>query len=321
MKWFNVMERPEKIRTFNVFVGGRGIGKTYSLIDYVVKNKIRFIYLRNTDRQLQTSASAVGNPFKKYNTDHDMQIEIKNGDSFSVIMNDGEIIGYGFALSTFKNMRGLDLSDVEIVFYDEFIEKEKLRYDQFGAFIDMYETVNRNREIENGEALKIFLLSNSQNIDNPILDGLGIIPQIESMLISGQKTMSFGHVYFSLCKNEVSEAKKETALYQTISGTKYFAENIENEFSSNDFSAIQKMNLREFMPICNFESTGFYKHKSKMLYYFSHATSNTVRTFSATDKIAVWRSQRPIIFDAYAAGLVLFESYTIKSRIKTLLQL
>ena len=38
------------------------------------------------------------------------------------IDEDPKVIGYGVALSTFENLRGVDLSDVNYVLFDEFCE-------------------------------------------------------------------------------------------------------------------------------------------------------------------------------------------------------
>ena len=59
-------------------------------------------------------------------------------------LNEDEVIeiGYGAALSSFDSLRGVDMSDITIGIFDEFIEKKTLQFDQFRAYDDFYETVN-----------------------------------------------------------------------------------------------------------------------------------------------------------------------------------
>ena len=145
MKWYEI--RAENLRPVSIVIGGRGIGKTYSTISFLMESGEKFIYLRNTDVQLRESASDFGNPFKRWNLDHGRNIEIHPEGKHYIISENEEILGYAAALSTFKNLRGVDLSDIRYVFFDEFIERDKIRFDQFSAFANMYETINRNREV------------------------------------------------------------------------------------------------------------------------------------------------------------------------------
>ena len=51
IKWYDIEQDILKYdMTFNFIFGGRGIGKTYSMLKYLIENKIRFIYLRTYQR-------------------------------------------------------------------------------------------------------------------------------------------------------------------------------------------------------------------------------------------------------------------------------
>ena len=45
---------------------------------------------------------------------------------------------------------------------------------KFMLFFNLYETVNRNRELEGKEPVKVYMLSNSTSLDNEILAELSI---------------------------------------------------------------------------------------------------------------------------------------------------
>ena len=160
IKWYRIEDVAHKLRAINVIIGGRGIGKTYSALDYVMKLQVPFIYMRNTDVQIKECVTAFGNPFKRWNTDHGRNVYFKSEKSHSLIYEETEEavtlpIGYAVPLSTFENLRGVDLSDVKIVLFDEFIERRRLSFNQFESFQNFYETVNRNRELLGEDPLQV----------------------------------------------------------------------------------------------------------------------------------------------------------------------
>lgn len=186
IEWYKLEDRRERLRPLSFIIGGRGIGKTYSTIDYILKQEEPFLYLRNTDVQMSESATDFGNPFKRWCLDHGRDVRIRaEGKHYRIIdfgADERPTIGYAAALSTFGNLRGVDLSDVRTVMFDEFVERRTLSFPQFETFANLYETVNRNRELLGERPLQVFLLSNSQALNNPILAGYGVIPIIEQMI-------------------------------------------------------------------------------------------------------------------------------------------
>lgn len=161
MKFFDIAEYQSDLKAVSIIIGGRGIGKTYSALDYLIREKKRFIYMRNTRQQISECCSDFGNPFKRLNKDKGYNITLQVEKDHVNILNDTEVIGYASPLSVFENLRGADLSDVDYVLFDEFIENRKLLFDQFKAFVNMRETVGRNRELLGEAPLYCILLSNS----------------------------------------------------------------------------------------------------------------------------------------------------------------
>ena len=66
------------------------------------------------------------------------------------------------ALSTFGNLRGVDFSDVDMIFFDEFVPQKNARpiKAEAEAFFNLYETVNRNRELDGRPPVRVLMLSN-----------------------------------------------------------------------------------------------------------------------------------------------------------------
>ena len=321
IEWYNIADSANKLRALSVIIGGRGIGKTYSAIDYLVNLNVPFIYMRNTDVQLKESSTAFGNPFKRWNIDHNRDIKIIKEGMHSVIvekLDDSEVnyLGYAVALSTFENLRGVDLSDVEYVLFDEFIERRTLTFQQFETFANFYETVNRNRELQGREPLKVILLSNAQKLGNPILAGYGFIPIIENMIRNGQKEKIEKHFYISLPESNVSDAKKNTANYVLTAGSKFADEALDNKFSYDSFYNIKKKPLREYYPVCSIDDIYIWKHKAKFIYYVCRSRSDKVQEFSSKDnKTQFLRTYGMTLRDANAAGKVFYSDFTIKMQL------
>ena len=333
MKWYRITDSRNKWRVFNLFLGGRGIGKTYSAIDYAVNSGKQFLYIRSTEKQIQLSLTPDrGNPFKKWATDHKRDIFIRKGEDVNDIVevtreNDSEsetVIGYAAALSTFENLRGVDFSMIDLILYDEFIQARPFAFDAFRAFLNLYESVNRNRELTGSEPVRVFLLANTQELNSPILAGFNLIGDIEKMKRSGQNRYSRGDIYVELGDSEISEKKKKNVLYRNLPETdEYKREALQNEFSRNDFSMIGKpKNLREYRPIVCIDGLGIWSHKSKRSYYVCSAKSNKVPVFNSSNQRGLFmRHYGGALMDAYAANCLLSDSFLSRQKILEILNL
>ena len=316
IEWYDIGKK--RLSSINIIIGGRGIGKTYSALSYIIEKDKPFIYLRNTDVQLKECITSFGNPFKRWNRDHEKEIYFKSEKSHALIYDpdnkDGQPIGYGLALSTFENLRGVDLSDVCYVLFDEFIEKRSLSFRQFECFISFYETVNRNRELLGEDPLQVILLSNSQKLANPILAGYNLIPVIENMIRTGQKEYRDRALYINLPESEVSQLKKQTANYQLINGTKVADEALNNAFAFDSFYGIKKRNITEYVPICQIDDIYLYRHKSKSMLYACHIQAQNIPVFSSRDNLTAFlRSYGRKLFDAASKGYLEYADFVTKT--------
>lgn len=317
IKWYDIRAERRRWKPLNIIISSRGIGKTYSTLLYLVEEcRGEFLYLRNTDVQIKTCSSEFGNPFKAINKNTGREIWIKGRKECGYIYEGETLRGYASALSTFENMRGVDLSGVTDVIFDEFIEKTPLRFDQFSAFLNFYETVNRNRELTGGEPLRVFMLSNAQRLSSPILAGFGLIPTIEEMIKTGQTNFSTKEIWLSLPRSEVSEAKKKSVLYQAANGTRYYSEAIENKFANDSFSGISKRNLNEYKPICSIDNFYLYKHKADGSIYICTVPGSVSQHYdSRINAILLMRGLYPQLALAYAEERLFFDSFTTRTYI------
>ena len=109
-----------------IFIGGRGIGKSYSMLSEAYKHQDMIMYVRRTDTELKNCCDEFTNPYKSINQNIGSNISIKpNKDNALIIekIDDDHtnLIGYASALSTFGKFRGADFSDVNLIIFDEFI--------------------------------------------------------------------------------------------------------------------------------------------------------------------------------------------------------
>ena len=321
MEWYDIRQRAAKLRPVSIVIGGRGIGKTYSALSFMMESGKKFLYLRNTDKQMSLCASAFGNPFKKVAGDQGRDVVMKPAGEIYVVKEGDDVIGYGAALSTFENLRGVDLSDVEYVVFDEFIENRKLSFKQGPAFLNLYETINRNRELEGRPPLICILLSNAQRLSNPILAELGLIQVIEQMIRTGDRLRITREYYIELPESSVSAAKEITALYRLAAGSRYADEALRNEFANDSFFNVGKRPLLEYRPVCAIDGIYIYRHKSGPQWYCCRSRAQ-VMEYDSTDQGALFnRIYGPRLRNAYAAGNLYFSEFTIKCDIAEKLKL
>lgn len=330
MQWYEIRTRGQKLRALNFFIGGRGLGKTYSAIDLAIERATqsgaKILYLRNKKTQMDECATPFGNPFKAWARDHGRDIYMAaEKNHYMIYERVGEevvLLGYGAALSTFENLRGVDLSDVDIVIYDEFIELGTLAFDQFKTFTNFYETVNRNRELFGRPPLMVFLLSNSQKLNNPILAGFGCIGIIERMIKDGRSTYLNPNMFIELIpETEVSDAKKNTVLYRATKGTSFYDEAIRNKFANDSFAGIGKKPINEYVPVCRIDDLFVYKHKRDGRVYISRSPSNRVPEFTMKDTGTPFMLQYGAWLKAnLASGQMLFEDFQCKAQISDILK-
>ena len=323
--WYKIPEN-NKLRPFNFIIGGYGIGKTYSAIERAICSfPGAFLYLRNTREQLQESCCAFGNPFKKWNNNNGREIILKMEKSHAVAYDqeNGNLMGYGANLSTFENLRGVDLSDVKYIIFDEFIENKTFQFDQFKAFVRMYETVNRNRELEGFVPVKVVLLSNAQRMGNPILRGYNLIPIIENMQKNNQRILitNDGQKRIELPFSKVSDEKKNTALYKATEGALFQREALNNNFINDSFTGVKKVNINEYTPMVCIDDIYIYKHKSEVLYY-ACAIPAKVQTFKSIDNFLIfYRIYGVQLKLAIGSEKMYFSDYATKVDLLTLLKM
>lgn len=256
-----------------IIIGPRGCGKSYSVLDYEQEQsseKSKFIYMRRDGTEIDSCSTEYGNPFKKLNEDkgyHIAPFQISKFNGFGIGRDDsGECIGYGVALSTFASMRSQDFSDVDRIFFEEFIpEKHKRKIKGEGqALLNLYETVNRNRELFGEKPVELIMCANGIDLANPILLELGATSLIGKMLANNQRrlTVPEKNLYIEIIpRTEVSELKQQTVLYK-LASKEFTVDALDTTFRGADLEFVRKnVNLRSYKTEFSFGNYVFFSNK------------------------------------------------------------
>ena len=198
----------------------------------------------------------------------------------------------GVALSVVANIRGIDFSDYDYIVFDEFIASagERPIKNEFSAFLNFYETVNRNRELEGKPAVKCIMLGNANTLINPYFSAWHFMKTAVRMITGGQmvwRSADNTRLNILLLKSPISEKKKDTALYQNA--TEDFIEMALDNAFRTDETKIKSEPLKEYIHIVSIGEIGIYKHKSERKYFVSST-----------------QAKEPY-YDAFGIGLKMFQ--------------
>ena len=268
-------------KTFNFIIGARGVGKTFGFLDVCQNDNIKFILMRRTQSQVDIINKPDFSPFKAINEFHNIDIKTDSmGKYSSCFIKNDEVIGYTCALSTIANMRGFDASDVDVLLYDEFIPERHERpiKGEGAAFLNAYETINRNRELQNKKPVQVVCMANAFNIANPLFLELGLVGTAEKMKAKHQE------IYFddfrSIClimpnSVKIRKKKSQTALYRLTKDSEFSKMALANDFIYNPTDNIKPQVLQEYKPLVTVGEITIYKHKSQQKFFVSeHRTGN-----------------------------------------------
>lgn len=231
-------------------------------------------------------------------------------------------IGMLSALSAIGRVRGINGRRFSDVVYDEFIPESHLLKVKNGgdAFLNMYTTIAGNREIEGEKPLRVWLLANSNNLDNDILNALNITGVVEKMSLRGEESRILkdrGIMVILPDSQLITEKRKKGALYRAIGGDSKFSQMAyENAFAYNDYTDVGTKPLQEYKPLISVGgSFTIYLHKSDKVLYVCDIVDNNARhkyTQSDYDRMKFTRDY-PEVKAAYLRGRFTFQNMTVKN--------
>lgn len=294
-KYYDVFDDIKKYPEAVIIVAysRRGVGKTYSALKGSLERDIPIVYIKRTieDVNLICSSSEAfdTSPYKPINRDLGINIKPKkvcNGvGAFYHMDHEGNIlnpvpVAYCVALSAIKNIKGIDLSDCELMIFDEFIpqiSETRVLQSEGESLLDVYATISRDREKRGREPLRLILFANSENLYCPVVEELQIMDNIAKVAMFkkeydyiAKRAILIHHV-----KLEVTE-KEKSGIWKVMEGTSWFRKSFEGEFVKNDFSNVAKDTLKGFIPVMElkYKEGNFYIYKKGLQYFITKQRSN-----------------------------------------------
>lgn len=332
--WYDVRDDIQDPRVnLLIAVGGRGIGKTYSALEWL-KGFENMLYIRNQEDEIKLCCTHKGNPFKRLNRDKGYKYTFLKKQGLYNIIDEAELTedglprdrGTAVAMTVSGKVKGFDFSDSDAFVYDEFIPKKGtvIRGNLGDNFMEFYETAARNREILGEGALKGVLLSNATTIESPILEALNVQDCVERMLKEGLKKMTIPQRKIKIVLPDcpkLKAMKAETTIYQAAGRDSRFARYaLDNEFTSMSLQNVVKRKVSEYIAVCAYEDLYIYRHKSRAEYYVctSHAD---VERYTENDTKALFTRRWWIYKDLFLDGTFKYSSYTVKRKFLTIFNL
>ena len=263
-KWYN----PQKMLSYNQFInliiGGRGIGKTFSIKKHLLKKHLKtgkqFIYLRRNKSELDRidkekffttellrqcfegfeiidmDASKIHTKiiFKATNTgrpENTMTIS-----STKIILN-GKMVCYLKSLSTWVDLKGSEYDEVDDILFDELlIDTASRKYylkNEVEAFLNFLYSVFRKRT-----GCHAYLLSNATNFNNPYFAFLRFYETDERRFYNLKNKRFL--IEFPPNNPFETEEDQENPFYHLIKGSKVYDSMVDNEFQ-----VINNQNIRK----------------------------------------------------------------------------
>lgn len=251
----------------------RGPGKTYGFLWGCLSRGITFLYLKRTQKDIELLALDDFNPLKPINRDHGTEYRMEriyegiNG----VYDGDGAVPkGYCLAMSAVHKYKGFDMSQVQIICLDEYIPQlgERINRKEGDLLLDLYMTVNRDREERGEPPLKLILFANATELFCPITETFRLVDDLAEMNATGEEVRYLEDRGILLRWIPYSaSANKETAIYKAMAGTKWAEMAFEGKFAYNDNSRIKKVPLKNM--VCFADLT----YNGKTYYLYHHSTN------------------------------------------------
>lgn len=330
--WINAKLLIECNEPFVVALGGRGIGKSYSILKELYDTDTPFIYMRRTQTQLDAITVPQLNPYNQIAADNNLSIITSKiskhtaGFYKGIENKDGEIVpenipfALGVALSTFASIRSLSAERYDVLFFDEIIpERHEHPIKEEGlAFANVLESLNRNRELQNRKPLKVIMVSNSNTINSQILNAFGLLDIVDSMNRNNQyfKSVDSLVAVFRYIDSPISEQKKNSALYRVIRNRDFSDMAINNEFSQSDYENVQSKPLQEYTPLCSFGNVTVCRHKSKQEYYVIKGIKTPEHYDSLPLSKKAFNRKYYYVYGAMLDKLVYYQSAAVKIEIE-----
>lgn len=282
----------------------RGPGKTYGGLRYPYIHDFPIIYMKRTVEDVNFICEYSGedeydpSPWKPLNRDFGTNVKprlFKKGIGiFHDVDAEGNPIGkprdFVLALNKIKAIKGMDLTEAEWIEFDEFIPQtgEIVRRAEGEMLLDLYMTVNRDRQKRGRAPLKLMLFANAEEISTPITNALEVVDTMAEMVakklstyVDVERGIFFRHI---LPGDFKSSEIDEKGIYQAMKGTAWADKAFGGDFANNDFSNVQELPLKKMRCLYHVHyrrnhDMYIYFRPDTGMYYATSAKGNFIQSF------------------------------------------
>ena len=312
--------------------GGRGTGKTYTILKTMIEADANYMFLRRTPGQTETiTAGSEMWPFTPLNMDlhkNFMPFKIPKANCLYRVGNATEKTDKGSwiepekcpgiisSVVTLGRTRGFSSPFIDFIILDEY-QKDDLDYYRKGegmALANLYETVNRNREIQGRPPCILIGMSNAVGMANPYFLQWNIVDTVDEMVGTKRRwryLLDRGILLVDLSDSPIARKKKDTALYKSLAGTDFYRSSLQNQYAAEERSKTQSRNLSQYKPVVVAGRLCIYRHKNGQEWYVTkHISGSPVRYGTGHYDLARFRSRYRPLYLAYMNRKIVFETYT-----------
>lgn len=276
--------------TIIIVYSRRGPGKTYGALWNSLWKERSIIYMKrtNADVKLICDYNSESNfdlsPYKAINRDKGTNVHgklIEDGIGGFWHYEDGHPAGLPVAwclsLNKAKSIKGLELSECDWMILDEFVPQkgEIVKHAEGEMLLDLYMTVNRDREERGQDPIKLILFANTEEISTPITNQLEVVDHMAELNASGKTHLYLedrGILIHHITEAEIpiKEHKKKQGIYKAMAGTAWADKAFGGEFANNDFTNVKHFMLKGCTPLIHlhYKNKDYYIYKNQDGYYY-----------------------------------------------------
>lgn len=306
--YYNVYDDIEKYPDAWAFliVGGRSTGKTYGFLWESYQRKDKHIFSKRTADDVKLMCAGTKmikgvdmedpdfSPYFPINRDHGTNVkafplynglgcfyntkETESGEELPT----GDPVGTIIGLNVATKFKGFDMSENDYLVFDEFIPRkwERINRGEGDLLMDLYATVSRDRILRGRKPLKLIALANAVAISNPLCNTLEVTDIMANMFIKGEecKYIEDRGIFIRLLETpeEMKKAFDKDPVYKAMGHTAWGQMAYENDFAYDDFSSVNKVQLKNYAPVCSFKfkQNTFYVYQNTGKYYICTSRFN-----------------------------------------------
>lgn len=323
---------PTKMLSYNrmlsFVISTRSYGKSFALKYYVVNRAIKygekFIHLRRTKKDIKENMLTYFSDLKAFFPEHTF---VSKGNK---LYCDGDLIGYGMALSNWQSIKSSAYPDVTTMVYDEFMkEKDFTTYlpNEPRALLNLLHTIGRDRE-----DFRCVCLSNSTSVTNPYFLYFDLQLTKHKSENKYKRFNTFPKrpdilIEMPDAKDYIESVKKTSRFQRLIQGTDYAEMAVNNEFTDDDPSFIEKKSegaKYKFSIIIGNTTFGYWldMRESKLYVSYKHdPTSKLIFAMTTSDMrdntylLNNWKKNSWVseMVKALQQGYLFYENQTVKN--------